>query len=61
MVSGKNRNCFIYKTVIFSAPHLLPPPFLVDVEGNPYPSDIQRLVPGREHLAEKELLGNCNP
>ena len=38
------------------APHLLPPPFLVDVEGNPYPADIQRLVPGREHLSDKELL-----
>ncbi len=29
------------------APHLIPPPILVDVEGNPYPADIQRLVPGR--------------
>lgn len=38
------------------APHLLPPPFLVDVEGNPYPADIQKLVPGREHLSDKELL-----
>ena len=24
--------------------------------GNPYPADIQRLVPGREHLSDKELL-----
>ena len=39
-------------------PHLLPPPFLVDVEGNPYPADIQRLVPGREHLSDSELLGD---
>ena len=38
------------------APHLLPPPFLVDVEGNPYPADIQRLVPGREALSDKEAL-----
>jgi len=38
------------------APHLLPPPFLVDVEGNPYPADIQRLVPGREHLSDREAL-----
>ena len=38
------------------APHLLPPPFLVDVEGNPYPADIQKLVLGREHLSDKELL-----
>ena len=39
------------------APHLLPPPFLVDVEGNPYPADIQKQVPGREHLSDRELLG----
>ena len=38
------------------APHLLPPPFLVDIEGNPYPADIQRMVPGREHLNDKEAL-----
>ncbi|XP_023331466.1 bromodomain and WD repeat-containing protein 3 isoform X10 [Eurytemora carolleeae] len=38
------------------APHLLPPPFLVDSDGNPYPADIQRLVPGREHLSDQELL-----
>ena len=38
------------------APHLLPPPFLVDIEGNPYPADIQRMVPGREHLDDKEAL-----
>ena len=26
------------------------------IAGNPYPADIQRLVPGREHLSDKELL-----
>merc|ERR1719319_9885 len=39
-----------------AAPHLLPPPFLVDIEGNPYPTYIQKLVPGREHLSDKEAL-----
>jgi len=38
------------------APHLLPPPILVDIEGNPYPADIQRLVPGRENLSDQECL-----
>jgi len=38
------------------APHLLPPPFLVDIEGKPYSADIQKLVPGREHLSDKEAL-----
>ncbi len=28
----------------------------MDVEGNPYPADIQRLVPGREHLSDQEAL-----
>jgi len=29
--------------------HLLPAPFLVDIEGNPYPPSFQKLVPGREY------------
>ena len=36
-------------------PHLMPPPFLVNSEGNPYESDLQRLVPGREHLTHAQL------
>lgn len=32
------------------APHLMPPPFLVDVDGNPHPTKYQRLV-----LAENSL------
>nr|CAB3226310.1 bromodomain and WD repeat-containing protein 3 [Phallusia mammillata] len=38
------------------APHRMPPPFLVDVDGNPHPADLQRLVPGRENLANDTLL-----
>ena len=30
-----------------TAPHLLPPPYLVDVDGNPYPLNYQVLIPGR--------------
>ena len=29
------------------APHLMPPPFLVDVDGNPHPPTSQLLIPGR--------------
>ena len=29
------------------APHLMPPPFLVDVDGNPHPPFYQLLIPGR--------------
>ena len=45
----------------------MPPPFLVDIDGNPYPPAMQRLVPGREHLKDEHLVpqlavneeGNC--
>ncbi len=37
-------------------PHLLPPPFLVDSEGSPYPGYIQTFVPGREKMSEREAL-----
>ena len=37
-------------------PHLLPPPFLVDSEGDPYPTHIQRFVRGREQLSERDGL-----
>lgn len=37
-------------------PHLLPPPFLVDVEGAPHAPEYQRLVPGRENLALSQLI-----
>lgn len=38
------------------APHLMPPPFLVDIDGNPYPPALQRLVPGREHCKDEDQL-----
>ncbi|KAM3955791.1 LOW QUALITY PROTEIN: bromodomain and WD repeat-containing protein [Aphomia sociella] len=37
-------------------PHLMPPPFLVDVEGGPHAPRLQRLVPGRENLALSQLI-----
>ena len=37
-------------------PHLMPPPFLVDVDGNPHPPELQRLVPGREKCKIGELV-----
>lgn len=39
-------------------PHLMPPPFLVDIDGNPYPPYLQRLVPGREHCDTDQLVPN---
>jgi len=40
------------------APHLMPPPFLVDIDGNPYPPAMQRLVPGRGRHKEEQLIPN---
>lgn len=37
-------------------PHLMPPPFLVDSDGAPYPAHIQRLAPGRAKLNDQEAL-----
>jgi len=39
-------------------PHLMPPPFLVDVDGNPHPPALQRLVPGRENCPSEQLIPN---
>ncbi|XP_058825201.1 PH-interacting protein [Topomyia yanbarensis] len=39
-------------------PHLMPPPFLVDIDGNPYPPGMQRLVPGRESCPTDQLIPN---
>ena len=44
-------SCDVTKFDSFSqtqmAPHLMPPPFLVDVDGNPHPQMYQLLIPGR--------------
>lgn len=41
-----------------TVPHLMPPPFLVDVDGNPHPPSFQRLVPGRETCTTDQLVPN---
>ncbi|XP_045505903.1 PH-interacting protein [Colias croceus] len=41
-------------------PHLMPPPFLVDVEGAPHDPQYQRLVPGRENLALSQLIPHAD-
>nr|XP_053636652.1 bromodomain and WD repeat-containing protein 3-like [Cherax quadricarinatus] len=40
------------------APHLMPPPFLVNMDGDPYPPEYQRLVPGRENCRHDQLIPN---
>ncbi|XP_037956286.1 bromodomain and WD repeat-containing protein 3-like isoform X1 [Teleopsis dalmanni] len=39
-------------------PHLMPPPFLVDADGNPHPAKYQRYVPGRENCSTDQLIPN---
>lgn len=37
-------------------PHQMPPPFLVDIDGNPHSPEYQRLVPGRENSKDDQLV-----
>ncbi|XP_061395070.1 bromodomain and WD repeat-containing protein 3 [Musca vetustissima] len=41
-------------------PHLMPPPFLVDSDGNPHPARYQRFVPGRENCSTDQLIPNLS-
>lgn len=38
---------YVLDSQLQTAPHLMPPPYLVDIDGNPYPSQFQMLIPGR--------------
>ncbi|KAJ4923250.1 hypothetical protein JOQ06_026355, partial [Pogonophryne albipinna] len=52
----RDTNGFVLDEQTQQAPHLMPPPFLVDVDGNPHPPKYQRLVPGRENIAAEHLV-----
>ncbi|XP_053397072.1 bromodomain and WD repeat-containing protein 3-like isoform X3 [Mercenaria mercenaria] len=52
----RDSNNYVLDEQTQQAPHLMPSPFLVDIDGNPYPPDIQRLVPGREHCRDDQLI-----
>ncbi|KAK9885011.1 hypothetical protein WA026_009238 [Henosepilachna vigintioctopunctata] len=54
----RDRNHHIIDEQTQVPPHLMPPPFLVDIDGNPYPPILQRLVPGREHCVSEQLVPN---
>lgn len=51
-----DANSFVVDEQTQQPPHLMPPPFLVNSEGNPYESALQRLVPGRENLRHAQLI-----
>ncbi|XP_074069963.1 bromodomain and WD repeat-containing protein 1 isoform X2 [Macrotis lagotis] len=52
----RDSNNYVLDEQTQQAPHLMPPPFLVDVDGNPHPTKFQRLVPGRENSADEHLV-----
>uniref|UniRef100_A0A3B3BFL7 Bromodomain and WD repeat domain containing 3 n=1 Tax=Oryzias melastigma TaxID=30732 RepID=A0A3B3BFL7_ORYME len=52
----RDSNNYVLDEQTQQAPHLMPPPFLVDVDGNPHPPHFQRLVPGRENCKDDQLI-----
>ncbi len=54
----RDPNGFVLDEQTQQPPHLMPPPFLVDADGNPYSAEYQRLVPGRENLSDAQLHPN---
>lgn len=52
----RDNNFYVLDEQTQLAPYLMPPPFLVDVDGNPYPPSMQRLVPGREGCSNEQLV-----
>ncbi|XP_068918656.1 bromodomain and WD repeat-containing protein 3 isoform X5 [Petaurus breviceps papuanus] len=52
----RDANNYVLDEQTQQAPHLMAPPFLVDMDGNPHPPEFQRLVPGREHCKDQHLI-----
>ncbi|XP_070606542.1 bromodomain and WD repeat-containing protein 1 isoform X2 [Erythrolamprus reginae] len=52
----RDANNYVLDEQTQQAPHLMPPPFLVDIYGNPHPTKYQRLVPGRENCSDDHLI-----
>ena len=52
----RDSNNYVLDEQTQQPPHLMPPPFLVDMDGNPHPPHYQRLVPGREHTTDNFLI-----
>lgn len=56
----RDSNHYVMDEQTQTVPHLMPPPFLVDIDGNPYPPAFQRLVPGRESCTADQLVPNIS-
>ncbi|KAK7817115.1 hypothetical protein U0070_001827 [Myodes glareolus] len=57
----RDANNFVLDEQTQQAPHLMPPPFLVDVDGNPHPSRYQRLVPGLNQVLSQQANQDISP
>lgn len=52
----RDPNYYVLDEQTQIVPHLMPPPFLVDADGNPYRPSVQKLVPGRENCPSDQLI-----
>ena len=52
----RDANNYVLDEQTQQPPHLMPPAFLVDIDGNPHPPELQRLVPGREGCQQAQLV-----
>jgi hypothetical protein len=52
----RDANNYVLDEQTQQPPHLMPSPFLVDVDGLPHSPKFQRLVPGRESCKDAQLL-----
>ncbi|XP_065837497.1 bromodomain and WD repeat-containing protein 3-like isoform X2 [Oscarella lobularis] len=50
----RDANGYVLDEQTQVAPHLMPPPYLVNADGNPYPPVYQRLICGWKETAEKK-------
>jgi hypothetical protein len=52
----RDQDEFVVDEQTQQPPHLMPPPFLVNADGNPYCAEYQRLVPGRDSSTDAQLI-----
>ena len=52
----RDANNFVLDEQTQQPPHMMAPPFLVDMDGNPHHPRLQKLVPGREVCKDTQLM-----
>ncbi|OAF68678.1 Bromodomain and WD repeat-containing protein 1 [Intoshia linei] len=51
----RDNSDFVLDQQTLQHPHLMPPPFLVNMDGQPHSVSVQRFVPGREFMSDEQL------